>query len=85
MPHGAYATSKGFIQLTDINSGEGFWVNASSDSTVKISGTPVYGILPLTTGWNLVGLKSFQPLTVTELIADNPQIISIWKWVVRQA
>ncbi|MBU4152485.1 MAG: hypothetical protein KKD63_06365, partial [Proteobacteria bacterium] len=77
---GNYATSKGFSQLTAINSGEGFWVNSTSLQNVLISGTPVYGPLAFTSGWNLLGLKSATASTVTEIITSQSGIISIWKW-----
>jgi len=79
-PLGSYANSKGFSQFTSLNPGEGFWVNATGASTLTIPGTPVGGDLTLANGWNLVGLKSAQSTTVVDFIADNPGIISLWKW-----
>ena len=78
--HGDYAASKGFTPLLTINSGEGFWVNATGASSVTISGTPAYGGPSFTSGWNLVGLKSATSTTVTDFIADKPGIVSLWKW-----
>lgn len=77
---GSYAAAKGFVQLTTINPGEGFWVNAASPTTVSLSGTPASGELTFVSGWTLAGLKSQQALTVASLVAITPTIISVWKW-----
>jgi len=77
----AYATAKGFSVLSTISPGEGFWVNSVGSETLSISGTPITGSLSLTSGWNLVGLKSVQSETVTSLISgDEANIASLWKW-----
>lgn len=72
----AYANSKGFISLAEIKSGEGFWVNSTVAKQVDISGTPVYGSVSLTQGWNLVGLKGTKPVAAADLGA----VTSVWKW-----
>lgn len=77
---GAYATSKGFGQLSAINPGEGFWVNAGGPSTVTPPGPPVSGDLTFPSGWNLAGLMSDKAVTVEALLAKTPTIISVWKW-----
>lgn len=79
-PAGTYATAKGFGVLADINPGEGFWVDASGTTSLTVTGTPVYGELTVTSGWNLVGLKSTQATTVTDLLATQTGIISLWRW-----
>jgi hypothetical protein len=79
-PQGSYATSKGFNQLATINPGEGFWLRSTANSSVAIYGTPVFGGLSLSDGWNLVGLRSDQPTTVAQFVADNSEAISLWKW-----
>lgn len=71
-----YATAKGFMPLTSIASGEGFWVNGKSDEQVQVSGTPAYGELSLTSGWNLVGIKGQSSMAV----ADLGNATSVWKW-----
>jgi hypothetical protein len=76
----SFAKSKGFLPLTTIASGEGFWVNAQSAAAVTITGTPEYGALVFASGWNLVGLKSAQSSTVADLIAGTSGIASLWKW-----
>ena len=77
---GAYAASKGFNQLETILPGEGFWLHTTAKSSVVIYGTPVFGTFSLSAGWNLVGLKSDQSITVTQFIADKSEVISLWKW-----
>ncbi|MDP2647071.1 MAG: DUF1566 domain-containing protein [Desulfobacterales bacterium] len=78
----AYAASKGFSQMTTITSGEGFWVNSSIPQTLTVSGTqPADTSNSLSSGWNLVGLKSESGKSVTDLISGNKaNITSIWKW-----
>ncbi|RLB89871.1 MAG: hypothetical protein DRH26_10720, partial [Deltaproteobacteria bacterium] len=78
---GDYAGSKGFTVLSTISPGAGFWVNSVGSQTLSISGAPATGSLTLTSGWNLVGLKSDQGKTVTALISGNQgNIASVWKW-----
>lgn len=76
---GSYAQGKGFAVLSAINPGEGFWVNSVSSTSVLIPGTPVYGQLTFTQGWNLVGLKSDKAMSVTDLVAGQG-ITSLWAW-----
>jgi hypothetical protein len=71
-----YAKSKGFVPLTTIASGEGFWVNSQADQQVQVSGITVHGPLAFTSGWNLVGVKGVQAMAVSELGA----VTSVWKW-----
>lgn len=77
---GSYANAKGFSQLTTINPGDGFWLNASGETSLTIPGTPVYGAPSFDNGWNLVGLKSNQSSTVADFISDKPGFVSLWKW-----
>lgn len=72
----AYANSKGFIPLTSIDSGEGFWVNSKFSKLLFVSGTPDYGELSFSKGWNLVGVKGTEPIAVTNL----GSVTSVWKW-----
>jgi len=56
-------------------------VNSVGSETLSISGTPVTGSLSLSQGWNLVGLKSNESKSITDLISENENnIASIWKW-----
>lgn len=79
-PHGSYAQSKGFSSLSTINPGEGFWVNSKLAASVPLTGTPEYGPLSFGSGWSLLGLKSDTAINVTEIVVNQPEIISIWKW-----
>ncbi len=77
----SYAAAKGFNNLSTINPGEGFWVNSVGSGSLSISGTQEFGSLTLTQGWNLIGLRKSEAITITELITGNEQqITSIWKW-----
>ena len=78
----AYVTSKGFSQMTGIYCGEGFWINSNTSQTLTVSGTqPADTSCYLTKGWNLIGLKSNQAKSITNLISGNEnQIASVWKW-----
>jgi hypothetical protein len=77
---GGYATSKGFSQLSVVAPGEGFWVNATAQSSVTVVGSAVNGAVTLSQGWNLVGLKSGKSSTVVDFIAAKAGIVSLWKW-----
>jgi len=78
----SYASSKGFGLLTDINCGEGFWVNAGTDLSLSVPGTqPSDTSCSLASGWNLVGLKSDEAESITDFVAGNEiKIASVWKW-----
>jgi len=76
---GSYAKSKGFAVLGEIKSGEGFWLNSSSGLSAEVVGQPDYGPLSFGHGWNLLGLKSDQSKTATE-VAAGQNITSLWAW-----
>ncbi len=79
----SYAMNKGFLLLTDISAGEGFWVNASEAFTLDVPGnSPPDLEVVCESGWNLIGLKGSESKTIADLIDGNEdQILSIWKWV----
>jgi uncharacterized protein (TIGR02145 family) len=78
----AYADDKGFLLLQEIHAGEGFWVNCNDSQYLKISGTePSDPAAELVPEWNLVGLKSDQAKSITDLVGENASnIASVWKW-----
>jgi hypothetical protein len=78
----AYASSKGFGQLTEIGCGEGFWVNSSINQNLSVSGSqPADTSCSLTEGWNLIGLKSDEAKSIADFVSGNePKIASVWKW-----
>ncbi len=76
----AYAQAKGFGFLATINPGEGFWVNSSITMTSSATGTPVYGPMGLSNGWNLIGLKTEYPTTAASICASQSGVTSLWKW-----
>lgn len=78
---GNYANAKGFTLLTVINPGEGFWVNCTGDTSVSVTGAPIYGSLTLAAGWNLVGLRSDTAAGAAEISTGQTGVVSIWKWV----
>ena len=79
----AYIESKGFSKMTGISCGEGFWVNSSTAQTLTVSGAqPSNTSCSLSSGWNLIGLKSNETKLITDLISENAdKIASIWKWI----
>lgn len=77
---GGYATAKGFTELATIAPGEGFWLNAQQGGALTIPGTPLSGGIAITSGWNLVGLKGDQDITVADLLSGKTGIVSLWKW-----
>jgi hypothetical protein len=78
----AYASSKGFGQLTEIGCGEGFWVNSSINQNLSVSGSQLADTsCSLTEGWNLIGLKSDEAKSIADFVSGNEtNIASIWKW-----
>ncbi|MFN3535374.1 MAG: hypothetical protein ACK4WB_08290, partial [Desulfatiglandales bacterium] len=82
-----YAKEKGFDVLSAINAGEGFWVNSSESSVKEIT---VQGVTPtkdthdLVKGWNLIGLKSDQQMSVLAVLSMLNQqginALSLWSW-----
>jgi len=77
-----YIESMGFSKLTNLYCGEGFWVNASNEFSISISGTVLEdSSLSLNNGWNLVGLKGNQGKDINDLISGKEdKIFSVWKW-----
>lgn len=78
----AYATSKGFSVLQNLNAGEGFWINSNEAQKLSVNGSaPADETLNVAAGWNLLGLKSSQGKGVSQLITGKEgEILSIWKW-----
>jgi hypothetical protein len=77
-----YVNSKGFSMLADLEPGEGFWVNSNKAQTLNVTGTqPADTSCSLTSGWNLIGLKSNETKLITTFISENEaNIASVWKW-----
>ena len=77
-----YISSKGFTEITTITGGEGFWVNSEASQTLSVQGSqPETVSYSLNSGWNLVGLKTNQTQSITDLISGNESdISSVWKW-----
>lgn len=77
-----YAKSKGFLPLTTIQPGEGFWVNSlQAGAPLGLPGALATGGVKVANGWNLVGLTGEQETSVAPFIAAHKEsIISLWKW-----
>ena len=69
-------SEKGFSTFNKINSGEGFWVNTSSATTVTLVGDATNDTLNIKKGWNLLSLTS--PNSVSVDFFKNA--LTIWKW-----
>jgi len=67
---------KKFSTFNTINSGEGFWVNTTSSSTVTIAGDATKDTLNIKKGWNLLSLTSDKSVSV-DFFKDA---VVIWKW-----
>ena len=69
--------------MAEISCGEGFWVNSYTEQMLTVSGTnPDDTLCSLSSGWNLIGLKSNETQSITGLITGNEgKIASIWKWI----
>ena len=66
--------------ITEINAGDGFWVNSKANTSIDISGdTPSDTTLSIVSGWQLISLKSGESsISTTQLNNDN--ISTVWKW-----
>ena len=78
----SYAAAKGFSLLTEISCAEGFWMNFNIPQNLTVSGSqPADTSCSLSDGWNLIGLKSNETKSITDLISGNEgNIASVWKW-----
>lgn len=91
----SYAAQKGYEYLTTINSGEGFWVNASQNGAMysPMGAEVVYcsGFSTMPSGWNLIATgdnkyaRAFNNcLSSTapsvDQVANNQPITSMWAW-----
>jgi BNR/Asp-box repeat len=91
----SYAAQKGYEYLTTINSGEGFWVNASQNGAMysPMGAEVVYcsGFSKMPSGWNLIATgdnkyaRAFNNcLSSTapsvDQVANNQSITSMWAW-----
>jgi len=82
---GEYANSKGFLPLSTLAAGQGFWLNMTNSATLTITGNdPGDQQLTLVKGWNLIGSKGDQDKTVDQLIAACGTVgvkpLSLWAW-----
>jgi len=92
----AYAQSKGYEVLTSINPKEGYWVNASADTTISagaLETPPSVGSSPtllteadLALGWNLLASADaktpaqLNTALTTPLSSANKSISTVWAW-----
>jgi|GEM_PF-5807301 len=80
-PAGVYAKSKGFIALTTIGPGEGFWVNSQGGQSLTVTGVEAASqTIVLSDNWNLKGLSSATPVKVAEVFNDLSRYASLWAW-----
>ncbi len=78
----SYAQEKGFDTLSNLQIGEGFWVNSDQNQNLSLTGVPItQGQITLSPGWNLKGLLQDSAMYVQDLQDSNDaQVKSIWKW-----
>ena len=78
----AYIETKGFSPIIKISYGEGFWINSDIPQELTVFGSqPTDTFIYLTSGWNLIGLKSNETRPIVNLITGKEvNITSIWKW-----
>jgi len=69
-------TQKGYSTFESVKSGEGFWVNSSSATTVNLAGDATNDALNIKKGWNLLTLTSDKSVSV-DFFKDA---VTIWKW-----
>ncbi|MBA3014858.1 MAG: DUF1566 domain-containing protein, partial [Desulfobulbaceae bacterium] len=87
----AYSVSKGFAVMSEIKSGEGYWVNAVIKNTLPTqTGAPyILSADDLVVGWNLVSTaESLTPSEFNLALSDNPpgfagvpnNLTTLWAW-----
>ena len=83
---GTFATSKGFLGLTELHAGQGVWLKMQAAATLTITGTapaanPPVG--PVVNGWNLIGSRTDAVKSVAEVVTalgDEVKPQSLWQW-----
>jgi hypothetical protein len=80
----ALSADTGLGLISEINAGEGIWLNCSASGTLNFTGkTSADNNLSYTSkGWNLIGLKGSETIPVDDLITvnDNVNCVMAWKW-----
>jgi len=68
--------------LTNMMSGEGYWIMMTTDDTLNISGTvPEATDIELKSGWNLIGYNSLNPQPITNALSSiNGNYSIIWAY-----
>ena len=66
-----------YSSFVNLSSGEGFWVNANTNTTLSFSGEASNKKLTFKDGWSLLSLTSDKSMSV-EKFPSNVQ--TIWKW-----
>ncbi len=78
---GAYAQAKGFEELSLIQPGQGFWINAGAPLVQVLPGIPQDLEPPLSSGWNLIGAGTGSSQSVTDFLQGlDLSVASLWKW-----
>jgi hypothetical protein len=68
-------------ELTTINAGDGFWVKATSDTTLSLNGSELTDIKSLEDGWNLVSFKVEEDSNkVEDVFSSNNNLQTIWEY-----
>ncbi|MEA1916996.1 MAG: hypothetical protein U9N42_05635 [Campylobacterota bacterium] len=82
-PNGIYSealANLGLNSLKSVESGTGFWVHVSEETSATINGTlPESSNINVDTGWNLVSLRGQYNLKSLKEF-NNPDIKTIWKY-----
>jgi hypothetical protein len=71
--------------LTTIEAGRGYWIHATKKQNLTIEGTtPNNPNILLLQGWNLIGLKTKQPLNTTDIKIEYTELYTYYyDWVYR--
>lgn len=70
-----------FSPFTTLNKGDGFWVNAKSNTTLKLSGNVSNQTSKLLNGgWNLITFSGTSAKSIKEVFKNNGQIKTVWTY-----
>jgi len=80
-----YAASKGYSVMTDIQPGQGFWINTRQSVTLPVSGGTAFGLpaADIMPQWNLVATGvATEPAQLNDTLGspDLDYFKSLWAW-----
>ncbi len=74
-------TAPDFSDLTVMEPGSGYWINADNEFTLSFTGTVSAGSLSLEAGWNLVGYNTMKTVQTSRAVSSiSDYLVSVWAY-----